>query len=199
MSNLSSLLTTIKNEFDLDANYDTLITQAINEVQQEINGIRFKFLEANSTISVVSGTVEYELADDFFMPGVFYISGAPLIKGDYEAIVLNPPSGTGQPKYYALKDATGTGDAMKAYIGCPTSDGNYTVDYTYYKKLADLSGAGDESMISKVYNDKVLIKGARYKLWLALEDEQKAAIYLPEYQDEITKMKNVLPVKRWDG
>jgi hypothetical protein len=202
MSQLSSLQTEIQNKTDVGSEYNTKITEAINQTQNEINSIRFEFLLANATFNTSSTVYEYDLESDFFMPDVFYVytgTTTRLIKASYEAIYLTwtLTDARGVPGYYALKDASGTSDVPVVYIGRPIADTNYSIRYTYYKKLSDLSNATDESMISKVYGDAPLVKGAIWKMWKTLENDAEATKAFEEYQGELILMQQSLPVRRW--
>jgi len=204
MSTFSELQTILVNRTGADgSNYTDRIKSAINWAIREICGVKFWFMhETGTSQKTINGSTIYPLEIDCFHTWKFWLTHAgvkdELIVSSVEDILHDAQSSNGVPKYYAVAGMTttivgGSTYTKAVYVGNPTPNGAYILDYGYFKLLPDLSDDDDESMISIAYRDDPIIEGAIYKYWLDLEQAEKAKTSLDKFVWSMRIMEVVMP------
>ena len=190
--------------------YDEAIKRALNWAGRKFCiAVKWQFLIKPITIKTASGRTAYDFYGDntgeydFGELKSLMIYNAttghwvPLVKcqeSDIEAWDDDTAVLKGLPEYYAISGLVGAGqgvvDTAGVHIGGPTADGAYDVKARYYRKIPDMVGDADESLVTKVYGDAPLIEGAVYRFAL---DMSFVGASQDKFDRSIVEAQTVLP------
>jgi len=181
--------------------YEASRDRAINWAQEEICTVDWNFLITSTSFTLALGSPTYNLATDYLRASRFYCTSGttrwellPTNPDDILVNTLSYSSGVSKPLYYALGGNYGAGTIPRIHVGCHTHGyGTKTVNYSYIKKLTDLSATTDVSLISVVYRDDPLIAGASFKFHIDLERRDLAEKDFLEFCNAMATMCNALP------
>jgi len=152
------------------ANKAQLINSATIQLQKD-NGFSWRENTADSnSITIVSGTQEYDLPSDFIMSTLVRYGTQPLKKTEKRAIdISQQASSSGTPSYYYIR---GTKIGLHPI---PSQGGTLTLDYQ--KRLPTITSSQDSSF-PEDFDDAVI----KYAAYLAFSN------YRPKYQDADRKL-----------
>ncbi len=173
--------------------YDDAIKAAINWAQREFCVVKWRFLQKTLSFHTTAARILYDLYDtalDYYDFGEMFeaivIDGTDrtdLIRAQIEDIEgLGEAMTAGVPGFYAISGAisevgTGTIGAPAIYIGMPTAGGAYLVRLRHYRRLPDLAGNADVSLICSAYNDDPLVEGAVYRFALDMSHPADPSLF----------------------
>ena len=166
-SELKTAVANYLNRSDLDSMMDTFIIQTEAELNRKL---RTKDMVKRAT---ATADAQYlTLPTDWLEAINVEITAnnfSPLMQMSIESLDVyrkKNNNSTGQPVYYALVD-----DTMEL---CPTPDGSYTLQLTYYSKISALSSSNTSNFVSTSYPDVYLYGCLRTASIYLMEDDRAA-------------------------
>lgn len=119
-------------------------------VHESVVGYEWSFLRPTTTLSITSGTSDYDLPDDFgrligqfHFPSAEYERSIPLVSVGYILELRANSNLTGTPYYAAIryKDSDGSGGQRQEVLFFPESDSDWTLRYSYEAYQGKLTDA----------------------------------------------------------
>lgn len=180
-SELKTAIANYLNRSDLDSMMDTFIQQTEAELNRK--------LRTKDMIKRASATADAQyltLPTDWMEAiNVEITSGnfSPLFQMSIESLDVyrkGNDNRTGQPIYYALVD-----DTMEL---CPTPDGSYTLQLTYFSKIPALSDSNTSNFVSTSYSD-VYLYGCLRTASIYLMDDARASGFTSLFDKALEEMR----------
>ena len=166
-SELKTAVANYLNRSDLDSMMDTFIQQTEAELNRKLR-TKDMIKRATATADAQYLTLPTDWLEAI---NVEITSGdfTPLFQQSIESLDVYRKANNdkaGQPVYYCI-----SGDEMEL---CPTPDGSYTLQLTYYSKISALSSSNTSNFVSTSYPDVYLYGCLRTASIYLMEDDRAA-------------------------
>lgn len=189
MATLQTLRDQLKDELKIDPNnsiwsntvLNRAIVQAVRQIQQDGN-YDWHFNDNETSMSTVVSQATYALATGFVRleDGTVKYNQYQLKPADYVWLkgTFTTLAQDGQPVYYYLR-----GNNLGVY---PRPNAIQTLEYTFRKKLTDMSSDTDDSGLPDEFNE-ALTQFACYLTWNDIEGREDKAIAAINNYNEMIK------------